>query len=186
MTNHQRWVKRKGLKSASASAKVALRLPTDGGVHRMLRRRDFARRMGSGAPVFEAAVMEYATAEVAEVLGSVTVGGEPGERAGETRARRVLLSVRSGAPLNHLVKDVCLPAGGELSERHHVRLGRQLDRIGQYLDEGSSERVEAYVPRNVNRRVEVGSRVVVRAYKRRLKGDAPGARLRVVKVLPPR
>ena len=53
-------------KAKSRSARAGLAFPV-GRVHRMLRTGHYAERIGAGAPVYLAAVMEYLTAEILEL-----------------------------------------------------------------------------------------------------------------------
>ena len=53
--------------SQSRSAKAGLTFPV-GRVHRLLRRGNYAQRIGSGAPVYLTAVLEYLAAEILELL----------------------------------------------------------------------------------------------------------------------
>ncbi|CAH8435606.1 unnamed protein product [Heterobilharzia americana] len=52
----------------SRSTRAGLQFPV-GRVHRMLRVGNYGERVGAGAPVYMAAVMEYLTAEVLELAG---------------------------------------------------------------------------------------------------------------------
>ncbi|CAI7040984.1 BEM_collapsed_G0002050.mRNA.1.CDS.1 [Saccharomyces cerevisiae] len=55
--------------SQSRSAKAGLTFPV-GRVHRLLRRGNYAQRIGSGAPVYLTAVLEYLAAEILELAGN--------------------------------------------------------------------------------------------------------------------
>ena len=59
----------KGGKSTSRSAKAGLQFPV-GRMARYLRQGGFAKRVGAGAPVYLAAVLEYLTAELLELAGN--------------------------------------------------------------------------------------------------------------------
>ena len=50
-------------KAKSRSSRAGLQFPV-GRIHRLLRKGNFAERVGAGAPVYLAAVMEYLAAEV--------------------------------------------------------------------------------------------------------------------------
>ena len=52
-------------KTQSRSAKAGLQFPV-GRIHRLLRKGNYAQRVGAGAPVYLAAVLEYLTAEILE------------------------------------------------------------------------------------------------------------------------
>ena len=56
-------------KTQSRSAKAGLQFPV-GRIHRLLRKGNYAQRVGAGAPVYLAAVLEYLTAEILELAGN--------------------------------------------------------------------------------------------------------------------
>ena len=56
-------------KGASRSSKAGLQFPV-GRIHRMLKRGNYAQRVGAGAPVYLAAVLEYLAAEILELAGN--------------------------------------------------------------------------------------------------------------------
>ncbi|KAK0482224.1 histone-fold-containing protein [Armillaria novae-zelandiae] len=58
-----------GSKSQSRSAKAGLQFPV-GRVHRLLKKGNYAQRVGAGAPVYLAAVLEYLAAEILELAGN--------------------------------------------------------------------------------------------------------------------
>ena len=60
-----------GAKSAakSRSSRAGLQFPV-GRVHRLLRKGNYATRVGAGAPVYLAAVLEYLAAEILELAGN--------------------------------------------------------------------------------------------------------------------
>ncbi|NWS07631.1 H2AX protein, partial [Motacilla alba] len=91
----------------SKSAKAGLQFPV-GRVYRLLRRGKYADRIGSGAAIYLAAVMEYVTAELLELAGNA---------AHENRKTRILprhiqLAVRNDDELNELFACVTIPQGG--------------------------------------------------------------------------
>ncbi|NXM11766.1 H2AX protein, partial [Ploceus nigricollis] len=91
----------------SKSARAGLQFPV-GRVHRLLQRGKYADRIGSGAAIYLAAVMEYVTAEVLELAAST---------AHENRKTRILprhiqLAVRNDDELNKLFACVTIPQGG--------------------------------------------------------------------------
>jgi len=61
--------KAKGTKAKSRSSRAGLQFPV-GRVHRLLRKGNYAERVGSGAPVYLAAVLEYLSAEILELAGN--------------------------------------------------------------------------------------------------------------------
>ncbi|KAJ1361935.1 imidazoleglycerol-phosphate dehydratase [Parelaphostrongylus tenuis] len=58
-----------GGKTKSRSSRAGLQFPV-GRIHRMLRKGNYAGRVGAGAPVYLAAVLEYLAAEVLELAGN--------------------------------------------------------------------------------------------------------------------
>ena len=54
---------------SSRSSKAGLAFPV-GRVHRLLRKGNYAQRVGAGAPVYLAAVLEYLAAEILELAGN--------------------------------------------------------------------------------------------------------------------
>uniref|UniRef100_A0A8C6TRI5 Histone H2A n=1 Tax=Neogobius melanostomus TaxID=47308 RepID=A0A8C6TRI5_9GOBI len=56
-------------KGKSRSSRAGLQFPV-GRVHRLLRKGNYAQRVGAGAPVYLAAVLEYLTAEILELAGN--------------------------------------------------------------------------------------------------------------------
>lgn len=58
-----------GKKSTSRSSKAGLQFPV-GRVGRFLKRGRYAARVGAGAPVYLASVLEYLTAEILELAGN--------------------------------------------------------------------------------------------------------------------
>merc|ERR1711862_760853 len=63
--------KSKGGKGTTRSAKAGLQFPV-GRVHRHLRQGRYAARVGAGAPVYLAAVLEYLAAEILELAGNAS------------------------------------------------------------------------------------------------------------------
>lgn len=61
--------KAKGTKSKSRSSRAGLQFPV-GRIHRLLRKGNYAERVGAGAPVYMAAVLEYLSVEILELAGN--------------------------------------------------------------------------------------------------------------------
>ncbi|VDP31107.1 unnamed protein product [Schistosoma mattheei] len=58
-------------KAKTKSARAGLQFPV-GRVHRLLRKGNYAERVGAGAPVYLAAILEYLAAEVLDLAGNAT------------------------------------------------------------------------------------------------------------------
>jgi len=56
-------------KAKSRSARAGLQFPV-GRMHRLLKKGHYAERVGAGAPVYLAAVLEYLSAEILELAGN--------------------------------------------------------------------------------------------------------------------
>jgi histone H2A len=106
--------------STSRSKKAGLQFPV-GRVHRFLRVGRFAKRIGAGAPVYLAAVMEYLAAEVLELAGNAARDNK------KTRIipRHIQLAVRNDEELNKLLKGTTIASGGVLPNIHSVLLPKK-------------------------------------------------------------
>ncbi|KXN89324.1 Histone H2A [Leucoagaricus sp. SymC.cos] len=94
-------------KSQSRSAKAGLQFPV-GRVHRLLKKGNYAQRVGAGAPVYLAAVLEYLAAEILELAGNA---------ARDNKKQRIVprhlqLAIRNDEELNKLLGEVIISQGG--------------------------------------------------------------------------
>uniref|UniRef100_A0A023FWL6 Histone H2A n=1 Tax=Amblyomma parvum TaxID=251391 RepID=A0A023FWL6_AMBPA len=102
-----------GAKSSKApksrSARAGLQFPV-GRIHRLLRKGNYAERVGAGAPVYMAAVLEYLAAEVLELAGNAARDNN------KTRItpRHIQLAVRNDEELSKLLSGVTISEGGVL------------------------------------------------------------------------
>ena len=108
---------KKGRKSSSRSAKAGLQFPV-GRIARYLRQGRYAARVGSGAPVYLAAVMEYLAAEILELAGNAARDN----KRSRIIPRHLQLAVRNDEELNKLLGGVTIAAGGVLPNIHTVLL----------------------------------------------------------------
>jgi len=108
------------VKTRSRSSRAGLQFPV-GRMHRLLRKGHYAERIGAGASVYLAAVLEYLTAEVLELAGNASRDNK------RTRItpRHVLLAVKNDEELNVLLKNVILSDGGVLPNINTVLLPKQ-------------------------------------------------------------
>lgn len=104
-------------KSTSRSAKAGLQFPV-GRVGRYLKKGRYAARIGGGAPVYLAAIMEYLTAEVLELAGNAARDNKKSRIV----PRHVQLAVRNDEELNKLFGNVTIANGGVLPNIHNVLL----------------------------------------------------------------
>lgn len=104
-----RSAKKSGRKSGSKSAKAGLIFPV-GRVGSLLRRGQYARRIGASGATYLAAVLEYLTAELLEL--SVKVATQNSKKPRRLNPRTVTLAVRHDDDLGALLKNVTLSRGG--------------------------------------------------------------------------
>ncbi|KAI9093868.1 histone 2A, partial [Phlyctochytrium arcticum] len=86
---------------SSRSARAGLQFPV-GRIHRLLRKGNYAQRVGAGAPVYLAAVLEYLAAEILELAGNAARDNK------KTRIipRHLQLAIRNDEELNKLLGNV--------------------------------------------------------------------------------
>ncbi|GBG83579.1 hypothetical protein CBR_g37297 [Chara braunii] len=112
--------KGRGTKSVSRSQKAGLQFPV-GRIARYLKAGKYAERVGAGAPVYLAAVMEYLAAEVLELAGNAARDNK------KTRIvpRHIQLAIRNDEELSKLLGQVTIAAGGVLPNIHSVLLPKK-------------------------------------------------------------
>jgi histone H2A len=111
---------KKGGASSSRSSKAGLQFPV-GRLSRYLRKGGFAKRVGGGAPVYLAAVLEYLCAEILELAGNAARDNK------KTRIvpRHIQMAVRSDEELNKLLGGVTIASGGVMPNIHSVLLPKK-------------------------------------------------------------
>eukprot|EP00834_Sanchytrium_tribonematis_P006881 NODE_552_length_6155_cov_0.827774.p6 type:complete len:113 gc:universal NODE_552_length_6155_cov_0.827774:3461-3123(-) len=98
-----------GGKTKSRSSKAGLQFPV-GRIHRLLRKGNYAQRIGAGAPVYLAAVLEY-----------------------------LQLAIRNDEELNKLLGNVTIAQGGVLPNIHAVLLPKKVKGAGKGPADESQE-----------------------------------------------
>ena len=108
------------VKATSRSVKAGLQFPV-GRIHRKLKKGNYAQRVGAGAPVYLAAVLEYLTAEILELAGNAARDNK------KTRIipRHLQLAIRNDEELNKLLGGVTIAQGGVLPNIHTVLLPKK-------------------------------------------------------------
>ncbi|TFK73514.1 histone H2A [Pluteus cervinus] len=94
-------------KSQSRSSKAGLQFPV-GRVHRLLKKGNYAQRVGAGAPVYLAAVLEYLAAEILELAGNAARDNKKHRIV----PRHLQLAIRNDEELGKLLGDVVISQGG--------------------------------------------------------------------------
>ena len=115
--------KAQGTKSKSRSSRAGLQFPV-GRIHRLLRKGNYAERVGAGAPVYLAAVLEYLSAEILELAGNAARDNK------KTRIipRHLQLAVRNDEELNKLLAGVTIAQGGVLPNIQAVLLPKKTEK----------------------------------------------------------
>ena len=107
-------------KAQSRSSRAGLQFPV-GRLSRFLRKGQYSKRVGGGAPVYLAAVLEYLAAEILELAGNAARDNK------RTRIipRHIQLAVRNDEELNKLLGGVTIAQGGVLPNIHAVLLPKK-------------------------------------------------------------
>merc|ERR1712056_34732 len=110
-------------KAKSRSSRAGLQFPV-GRIHRLLRKGNYAERVGAGAPVYLAAVMKYLAAEVLELAGNAARDNK------KTRIipRHLQLAIRNDEELNKLLAGVTIAQGGLLPNIQAVLLPKKTEK----------------------------------------------------------
>ena len=114
------------LRQRPRSSRAGLQFPV-GRVHRHLRKGNYAQRVGAGAPVYLAAVLEYLTAEILELAGNAARDNK------KTRIipRHLQLAVRNDEELNKLLGGVTIAQGGVLPNIQAVLLPKKTEKAAK-------------------------------------------------------
>ncbi|KAK1318427.1 putative histone H2A.2 [Acorus calamus] len=112
-------------KSVSKSVKAGLQFPV-GRIARFLKKGRYAQRVGSGAPIYLAAVLEYLAAEVLELAGNAARDN----KKSRIIPRHLLLAIRNDEELGKLLSGVTIAHGGVLPKIHQVLLPKKTGKSG--------------------------------------------------------
>ncbi|KAJ6883619.1 hypothetical protein NC652_030760 [Populus alba x Populus x berolinensis] len=113
--------KPKASKSVSRSQKAGLQFPV-GRIARFLKAGKYAERVGAGAPVYLAAVLEYLAAEVLELAGNAARDNKKNRIV----PRHIQLAVRNDEELSKLLGSVTIANGGVLPNIHQTLLPKKM------------------------------------------------------------
>ena len=112
----------------SRSGKAGIQFPV-GRIGRFLKEGRYASRVGSGAPIYLAAVLEYVVAEILELAGNA---------AKEHKKQRIIprhiqLAIRNDEELNKFLGNATIASGGVLPYIHAQLL--KIKKGGQVVEE---------------------------------------------------
>ena len=102
-----------------------------GRVHRLLRKGNYAQRIGSGAPVYLTSVLEYLAAEILELAGNAARDN----KKSRIIPRHLQLAIRNDEELNKLLGDVTIAQGGVLPNIHQSLLPAKKAKAGNASQE---------------------------------------------------
>ena len=102
------------------SMRAGLQFPVSR-IHRMMRKGNYAERVGSGAPVYLAAVLEYLSAEVLELAGNAARDN----KKSRIIPRHLQLAIKNDEELNKLLGGVTIAQGGVLPNIQAVLLPKK-------------------------------------------------------------
>jgi len=109
----------------SRSARAGITFPV-GRIHRLLRKGNYSERVGAGAPVFLASVLEYLVAEVLELAGNAARDN----RRNRIIPRHIQLAVRNDDELNKLLDGVTISEGGVMPNINSALLPKKSTNVG--------------------------------------------------------
>ncbi|KAG6525799.1 histone H2A.6-like [Zingiber officinale] len=110
-------------KGTSRSSKSGLEFPV-GRIARFLKIGKYAERVGAGAPVYLASVLEYLAAEVLELAGNAARDNKKILIV----PRHIQLAVRNDDELTKLLGSVTIASGGVMPNIHNLLLPKKLSK----------------------------------------------------------
>ncbi|CAH0728077.1 unnamed protein product, partial [Brenthis ino] len=119
-------------KNKTRSARSGLTFPV-GRIHRILRNGKFAPRVGCGAAVYLAAVLEYLSAEILELAAKAA------EDNGRSRIspRHIMLAISNDDELDKMLHGVTIAQGGVMPKILHQLLPIKTGKKGHGIDKNN-------------------------------------------------
>ncbi|KAK1442616.1 histone H2A like protein [Babesia gibsoni] len=114
--------RKKNVKSVTKSAKAGLQFPV-GRIGRYLKNGRYAKRVGAGAPVYLAAVLEYLCAEILELAGNAARDN----KKSRIIPRHIQLAIRNDEELSKFLAGITIASGGVMPSIQAVLLPKKKD-----------------------------------------------------------
>lgn len=130
-------------KNRTKSARAGIIFPV-GRVYRFLRKCTHHQRIGVGAPIYQAAVMEYLSAEILELAGNAARDN----KKRRITPRHILLAIANDVELHKLLQGVTIPSGGVIPHVHPELLKK---RKGGKLVDPPEPKVTTKSPKKVSK-----------------------------------
>ncbi|XP_050358981.1 histone H2A, sperm-like [Nymphalis io] len=113
-------------KSKSRSSRAGLHFPV-GRIHKILKKGNYAPRIGGGAPVYLAAALEYLSAEILELAAEVA------KENNKSRVipRHILFAIKNDEELNRMLAGVTISQGGVVPAIHSQLLPKKTVKSSQ-------------------------------------------------------
>ncbi|CDR95029.1 Histone H2A [Babesia ovata] len=124
--------RKKTVKSVTKSAKAGLQFPV-GRIGRYLKNGRYAKRVGAGAPVYLAAVLEYLCAEILELAGNAARDN----KKSRIIPRHIQLAIRNDEELSKFLAGITIASGGVMPNVQAVLLPKKKD--GEPVQSGMDE-----------------------------------------------
>ncbi|GAV86975.1 Histone domain-containing protein [Cephalotus follicularis] len=121
-------------KAISKSVKAGLQFPV-GRIARFMKKGRYAQRMGTGAPIYLAAVLEYLAAEVLELAGNAARDN----KKNRINPRHLLLAIRNDEELGKLLHGVTIANGGVLPNINPILLPKKTTHSSASADDNKSK-----------------------------------------------
>lgn len=107
-------------KKITKSNKAGLQFPV-GRISRFLKRGKYSERVGNGAPIYMAAVLEYLAAEILELAGNASKDN----KKNRIIPRHIQLAVRNDEELSKLLQNTTISNGGVIPNIHEKLLPKK-------------------------------------------------------------
>ncbi|XP_075988246.1 histone H2A-like [Anticarsia gemmatalis] len=107
-------------KNKSRSSRAGLQFPV-GRIHKILRKGNYAPRIGSGAPIYLAAALEYLSAEILELAAEAASDN----KKSRVIPRHILFAIRNDEELNRMLSGVTISQGGVLPAINPILLPKK-------------------------------------------------------------